>query len=78
MKTTKLATITEGYGRTGLILNLNLVQCQALAEFFLHAEQLKKNEVPGMTYPENLQPFFDIFKQFNNIYDENLFVEKSE
>ena len=31
-----------------------------------------------MTYPENLQPFFDIFKQFNNIYDENLFVEKSE
>ena len=46
MKTTKLATVTEGYGRTGLILNLNLVQCQALAEFFLHAEQLKKNEVP--------------------------------
>ena len=31
MKTTKLATVTEGYGKTGLILNLNLVQCQALA-----------------------------------------------
>ena len=78
MKTTKLATVTEGYGKTGLILNLNLVQCQALSEFFLHVERLKKDELPEMIYPENLQPFFDIFKQFDNIYSENLFVEKSE
>ena len=78
MKTTKLATVTEGYGKTGLILNLNLVQCQALSEFFLHVERLKKNELPEMIYPENLQPFFDIFKQFDNIYSDNLFVEKSE
>lgn len=76
MKTTKLATVTEGYGKTGLILNLNVLQCQALSEFFAYAEKAKKENMPGMIYPDNLQPLFDIFKQFGNVYDENLFVEK--
>lgn len=69
---TKYAEVKEGYGKTGLRLNLNLAQCQALAEFSISAKQAKEENKP-LIYPDYLQPFFDLFIEFGDKFSEDLF-----
>lgn len=69
---TKYATFKESYGKTGLQINLNLTQCQVLAEFSIHAKQAKEDNKP-LTYPDYLQPFFDLFLEFGDKFSDDLF-----
>ena len=71
----KFATIMEGYGITGMKLNLNLTQCQAL-NFHLNEikHMIEKSEDGkiqiGAIAP--LLPFLELFKDIQNPMDSNL------
>lgn len=59
------------FGTAGLQLNLSLKQCQVLAEFTFHLLEAKRGE--DFIYPDYIDKFFDVFKQFSPHFDENLF-----
>lgn len=71
----KFATVTEGYGITGMRLNLNLAQCQALN---YHLNEIKhmidKSEDSKILIGavEPLLPFLELFKGIQNPMDPSL------
>ena len=71
----KFATVIEGYGITGMRLNLSLAQCQALN---YHLNEIKhmieKSEYGEIKIGavEPLLPFLELFKDVQNPMDPNL------
>lgn len=77
----KFATVTEGYGITGMKLNLNLTQCQALNYHFNEIKRMIENSEDGkikIGAVEPLLPFLELFKDIQNPMDPNLWDNSGE
>ena len=77
----KFATVIEGYGITGMKLNLSLAQCQALN---YHLNEIKhmidKSEDSKILIGavEPLLPFLELFKGIQNPMDPSLWDNEVE
>ena len=74
----KFAKTRTGHGVTGMELNLNLTQCEVLN---LHGEEIKKaladdNKELLVQTATALLPFLELFDQFQNRHDPNLWVNE--
>lgn len=68
----KWVKTNNNFGITGVSLNLNLNQCQVLAEFASIIKEYKLIN-PDFNYPASIDKFFDVFKQFSPKFDNAIF-----
>ena len=77
----KFATVKEGYGITGMTLNLNLTQCQALNYHLNEIKRMIENSEDGkiqIGVVEPLLPFLELFKDIQNPMDPSLWDNSAE
>ena len=71
----QFASVQTGYGVTGMKLNLNLAQCQALnytLNEIKHFSEKSENGMIPIGVVSTLLPFLELFKDIQNPMDPNL------
>lgn len=73
----KFATEVTGFGLTGMRLNLNLAQCQALAFHYRELTEMLKSDSKDLgSAVQPLIPFLELFKDIQTPMSPDLWVNE--